>query len=97
MRWRRTWKDGEKSRSQTDLGRRCARPEVLEPSFLRGKQEDEWRHQDCFPLRRIGNTMDTLAGAKWFSPLDLKSGFSAQRQQREDNVLQRSVTVEFHS
>jgi hypothetical protein len=26
---------------------------------------------DCFPLRRA--TLDTLAGSKWFSTLDLKS------------------------
>jgi hypothetical protein len=28
-----------------------------------------------FPLPWIGDTLDKLAGAKWFSTLDMKSGF----------------------
>jgi hypothetical protein len=31
--------------------------------------------KDCFPLSQIDNTLDTQAGAKWFSTLDLKSGY----------------------
>jgi hypothetical protein len=30
--------------------------------------------QGCFLLPKIKNTLDTLAGAKWFSTLDLKIG-----------------------
>ena len=33
-------------------------------------------HKDAYPLPRVDDTLDTLAGAKWFTTLDLSGGKS---------------------
>lgn len=36
---------------------------------------DNVKRKDCFPLPCTDDTLDTLAAAKWFSTLDLKSSY----------------------
>jgi hypothetical protein len=49
-------------------------------------------NKDCFPLPRTDDTIDTMAAAKWFSPLDLKSGKFQVDIQTDD----RSGVMAFH-
>jgi hypothetical protein len=39
------------------------------------KKLNDVTRKDCLPLPRIDNTLNMLAAAKWFSTLDLKSGY----------------------
>ena len=39
------------------------------------RKVNEVTHKDSYPLPRIDDTIEALAGSKWFSTLDLKSGY----------------------
>jgi hypothetical protein len=55
---------------------RRSRPEGQGPALLRRLWEtNNISKKDRFPLSRIDDTRDTLAGAKWFSTPDLKNGY----------------------
>ena len=40
--------------------------------------------KDAYPLPRVDDTLDTLAGAKWFTTLDLFSGFWQVEVHKDD-------------
>ncbi|GFY30892.1 retrovirus-related Pol polyprotein from transposon 17.6 [Trichonephila clavipes] len=47
--------------------------------------------KDSYPLPRIDDTLDTLSGHKWFSTLDLKSGYWQVELHPEDREKQHSL------
>ncbi|GFX83965.1 retrovirus-related Pol polyprotein from transposon 297 [Trichonephila clavipes] len=47
--------------------------------------------KDNYPLPRIDDTLDTLSGHKWFSTLDLKSGYWQVEIHPEDREKQHSL------
>jgi hypothetical protein len=72
-------KQAEVSKMLADMQRRGVIVLVRKNGELRfcvdyRKLNDDTK-KDCFPLPRIDDTLDTLAGDNWFSSLDLKSGY----------------------
>jgi hypothetical protein len=55
---------------------------------------------DCFALPRFDDTLDTLAGARWFSTLDMEkrvlAGGVAFARQRENGIFHGTRTVAIH-
>jgi hypothetical protein len=48
--------------------------------------------KDSFPLPRIDDTLSTLSGSKWFSTLDLKSGYWQVEIHEEDKEKTAFIT-----
>ena len=66
------------------------------------RKVNEVTHKDSYPLPRIDDTIEALAGSRWFSTLDLKSGYwqvqlASCRCQGEDCFLIREWVVAFQS
>ncbi|GFV08916.1 retrovirus-related Pol polyprotein from transposon 412 [Trichonephila clavipes] len=64
--------------------------DIIEPSSSPWASQSSW-FKDSYPLPRIDDTPDTLSGHKWFSTLDLKSGYWQVEVHPEDREKQHSL------
>ena len=51
-------------------------------------------HKDAYPLSRIDATLDAMAGSKWFSTLDLLSGYWQVKVEKDDRSKTAFCTME---
>ena len=54
------------------------------PWTIQWSQVNEITQKDAYPIPTIDDTLDTLAVAKWFSTLDLKSGYWQVEEHEND-------------
>ncbi|GFY16524.1 retrovirus-related Pol polyprotein from transposon 412 [Trichonephila clavipes] len=64
--------------------------DIIELSSSPWASQSSW-FKDSYPLPRIDDTLDTLSGHKWFSTLDLKSGYWQVEIHPEDREKQHSL------
>ena len=60
------------------------------------KELNSETHWDAFPLPRIDSTLDTLAGAKLFTTLDLTSGYWQVKMEQDDKQKTAFSTTKGH-